>query len=260
MSQSLLSSEYQSHGSPNAVVTAARNVQGSLEWDFASSAAANKRIQAEHFYSQDDNALLYPWIAKSALINPPGCVWFQKDQTDAIASLRDQLLIPGASEKDRAKLRQKLAIAQQKQKERKIALQQRSQIENLDWYRPNPTKSISKTFALKALHEYRIGNLQQAIFVLFNSASASQVEELCYEFPVCWTTSSAKADCINSLGRVLYLDSEGNPGTAPVQPSGFIYLPLRGPSGVWRSQSIDRFFIEFEQLGRCGIFTKNYRG
>lgn len=258
MSTKLLSSEYSAHGTPSPIVEAARRVMGGLQWDFASSHEANRRIGADQILTREDNALLRPWRAESALINPPGGTWTPKDQAEAIASIKEDLDL--ASGKKAVELRQKLRVAERLQAERAIVIEQYVQVRELPWYKAAKTNSISGTFAAKTLHEYREGNLKQAIFVVFNAASASQIEDLCYgEFPLCWTVKSAarrSPEVINNLGRVRYIGEDGQPGRSPTQPSAIVYLPRRGRGAAFEAQAVCRFYKEFSQFGRCGIFSQ----
>lgn len=52
-------------------IEAAREVMGSIELDPASCAAANAIVQAERYYSKEQNGLLQEWHARSLWLNPP---------------------------------------------------------------------------------------------------------------------------------------------------------------------------------------------
>jgi hypothetical protein len=249
----LLSSEYQEHGTPCEIVAAARRVMGGIELDPASSASANDRVKADRYLDKHSNSLAISWEAASALINPPGSTWTPKNMDRTIQELEFALTSSPGS--DREELEAKLQRAIAKQEDRSQILKQFELVRQLNWYQQNPSKSMALTFARKARYEWSCGRLEQAIFVLFNASAASQIPELCYgNFPVCWTVKGAEAACVNGLGRVKYVDGNGNPGEAPTQPSAFIYLPPKDSRGLFCRYSVGRFLEEFAAFGRCGRF------
>jgi hypothetical protein len=249
----LLSSEYQEHGTPCEIVEAARRVMGGIELDPASSASANARVRADRFLDKYSDSLAISWKAASALINPPGSTWAPKNMDWTIQELEFALM--GSSGSEQEKLGAELQKAIARQEDRSRILNQFELVRQLSWYQQNPTKSMALTFSKKARYEWSCGNLEQAIFVLFNASAASQIPELCYgNFPVCWTVKGAESACINGLGRVKYVDSNGNPGEAPTQPSAFIYLPPADSRGLFCRYAVERFLEEFAAFGRCGRF------
>lgn len=52
-------------------IEAAREVMGSIELDPASSLAANEIVQAEHYFTKEQNGILQEWRARSLWLNPP---------------------------------------------------------------------------------------------------------------------------------------------------------------------------------------------
>lgn len=52
-------------------IAAAREVMGSIELDPASCAAANEIVQAERYFTKEQNGLLQEWHARSLWLNPP---------------------------------------------------------------------------------------------------------------------------------------------------------------------------------------------
>lgn len=52
-------------------IEAARDVMGSIELDPASCAAANAIVQAERYYTKEQNGILQEWRARSLWLNPP---------------------------------------------------------------------------------------------------------------------------------------------------------------------------------------------
>lgn len=74
------SSAKENWGTPSWIVEASRKVLSGIDLDPASSAKANKIIQAEHYYTKAKNGLSRPWgyaaedltIIRSVFLNPPG--------------------------------------------------------------------------------------------------------------------------------------------------------------------------------------------
>lgn len=67
----LHSSEHVEWYTPPDIIAAARRVLGPIELDPASSRAANEVVQAERYFTIDDNGLSQPWRCKSLWLNPP---------------------------------------------------------------------------------------------------------------------------------------------------------------------------------------------
>ncbi len=57
---------------PIELIEAARSVMGSIYLDPASSVIANERVNASHFFSKEQNGLLYPWFGHVWLNHPFG--------------------------------------------------------------------------------------------------------------------------------------------------------------------------------------------
>ncbi|HEU5375521.1 MAG TPA: DNA N-6-adenine-methyltransferase [Ktedonobacteraceae bacterium] len=55
---------------PPSIIRAAKEVMGEINLDPASCVAANAFVQAERFYSKEDNGLLLPWFG-NVWLNPP---------------------------------------------------------------------------------------------------------------------------------------------------------------------------------------------
>jgi hypothetical protein len=78
------------HPTPMGILASARLVLGGIELDPASSAKNNDAVQADRYYTQADDGLKQPWVARSLFLNPPGSqrddktrgpsalVWFDK--------------------------------------------------------------------------------------------------------------------------------------------------------------------------------------
>lgn len=56
---------------PPYILEAVRNVIGPIKLDPASCELANQTVQAERYFTKDDNGLTRPWIADSVYLNPP---------------------------------------------------------------------------------------------------------------------------------------------------------------------------------------------
>ncbi len=65
------SSASKEHYTPGAIVEAARKLMGGIELDPASSALANRVVQAERFFAAGSDLAVH-WKAKSVFLNPPG--------------------------------------------------------------------------------------------------------------------------------------------------------------------------------------------
>lgn len=70
MSSILLSSESNEWCTPSRYVDAARALMYSIDLDPASCAFANQRVNATHYYTQEDNGLLHSWHGR-VWCNPP---------------------------------------------------------------------------------------------------------------------------------------------------------------------------------------------
>lgn len=57
---------------PQHIIDMAREVLGEITLDPASEEIANKRVNAQHYLTKDDNGLTAEWIAGSVFLNPPG--------------------------------------------------------------------------------------------------------------------------------------------------------------------------------------------
>ncbi len=66
------SSESNEHGTPDYIVTAARNTLGKIALDPASSPEFNQLVQARRIFTAKDDGLNKPWKAKTVFVNPPG--------------------------------------------------------------------------------------------------------------------------------------------------------------------------------------------
>src|SRR4051812_43763037 len=56
---------------PQNIIEAARSVMGSIELDPASSPAANSRIGAARYFTEEVNGLAQPWVSPSLWMNHP---------------------------------------------------------------------------------------------------------------------------------------------------------------------------------------------
>lgn len=73
---------------PRQYIESARKVLGGIELDPASSAVAQETVQAERYYTINDNALQQPWAARSVWMNPP---YSTEKVFDFIKKLTDEL-------------------------------------------------------------------------------------------------------------------------------------------------------------------------
>lgn len=65
------SSATDSWGTPLDIIRRVYNVLDGIDLDPASSEAWNKTVNAEHFYTKDQNGLVQPWAGR-VFVNPPG--------------------------------------------------------------------------------------------------------------------------------------------------------------------------------------------
>lgn len=65
------SSETAEHFTPEAIVIAARTVMGGIDLDPATTAAGNKVVRANSFFTAKDNSFLEHWRGR-VFLNPPG--------------------------------------------------------------------------------------------------------------------------------------------------------------------------------------------
>ena len=80
---------------PVKIIESARKVLGVIDLDPASSAAANKVVKAETFYTEQDNGLSFNWFG-NVWINPPYAQPLIQDFADKVITERqnyDQLII-----------------------------------------------------------------------------------------------------------------------------------------------------------------------
>lgn len=74
MESALASSVNPSWHTPQEYIDAARAIMGTIHLDPASDAKANARIQAQKFYSKEDDGLSKEWHG-NVFLNPPGRIW-----------------------------------------------------------------------------------------------------------------------------------------------------------------------------------------
>jgi hypothetical protein len=65
-------SEHGRNLTPVPIVESARKVLGFIDLDPASDAIANQAVQAERFYTLEENGFEKDWVAKTLWLNPPG--------------------------------------------------------------------------------------------------------------------------------------------------------------------------------------------
>lgn len=99
----------------------------------------------------------------------------------------------------------------------------------------------------KLVYEYRIGRVQQAIFVGFSLEILSKRPDV-LDYPCCIVNSWASADCVSGSGRLKFLkEVEGQlvEGGSPTHGSLIVHLP------GWNTT--ERFEEYFCQFGRIAI-------
>lgn len=69
--QVLVSSETNEWYTPPSYIDAVRDVLGDIELDPASHPTAQAWINAERFYTVEDDGLSHPWVCRSLFLNPP---------------------------------------------------------------------------------------------------------------------------------------------------------------------------------------------
>jgi phage N-6-adenine-methyltransferase len=74
---------------PEKYIESARKVLDGIELDPASSDIAQETVQAERYFTMNDNALAHEWKARSVFMNPP---YSTEKVFDFISKLRDELL------------------------------------------------------------------------------------------------------------------------------------------------------------------------
>lgn len=73
---------------PSKYLESARKVLGGIELDPASSVVAQEAVQAERYFTINDDALKHEWKARSVFMNPP---YSTEKVFDFISKLRDEL-------------------------------------------------------------------------------------------------------------------------------------------------------------------------
>ncbi len=69
--KAIQSQKTDSHGTPEAIVKAARHTLGEIDLDPASSEEFNLIVQASRYFTQDDDGLSKLWLGR-IFLNPPG--------------------------------------------------------------------------------------------------------------------------------------------------------------------------------------------
>lgn len=98
--------------------------------------------------------------------------------------------------------------------------------------------------------EHHQGRVKQGLYIVFNPKQLSYSDDM-WDFPICFTSHSATAECITTSGRMKYLDLTDDGLVEQGQPTNngaLIYLPPKVETPMY----VERFYKLFRQFGKVG--------